>query len=419
MKTFSDLLTSKVNATAINDTIQRALSAAGLQSASGPLRTVTDTIRNALASAGLHSAAAVPPADPATRAGSHVIDVQARVVSNDDGGNGLRQAPTGADAERRSEAPLSSGPAPAPGRFTAHRYCSANGTLAYKLYVPALSAVSADAAAGLRPLVVMLHGCTQSADDFAAGTQMNRLADAHGFLVVYPEQASDANASRCWNWFRPQDQARDGGEPALIAGVVREVGAVQGVDPRRVFVAGLSAGAAMAVVLGQTYPEVFAAVGAHSGLPYASAQDVPSALAVMKGGRSGLPGLPRTSAARSAQVLQPVPLIVFHGDRDHTVQHSNGEAMVEQAGRAFAAAAAPGGLSVSTQDGVAAGGRRYRRQRWADETGQVQMESWTVHGAGHAWSGGNAQGSYTDGAGPDASAAMLRFFLALPRAGSA
>ena len=431
MKNFTKALTPEFDAQAINDTIQRALSAAGLQTSSGPMRTVTDTIRHALASAGLQGAA--PSSSPAPDANETVIDVVARVVNGGEGGEGgtcqpPRQPQQGPAADELHEPTPASSPAHAPGRTTTHRYSSAAGTLAFKLYVPAVPAVPAAAAEGLRPMVVMLHGCTQSADDFAAGTQMNRLADEHGFLVVYPEQAADANASRCWNWFRPQDQARDGGEPSLIAGIVRQVAAGHGVDERRVFVAGLSAGAAMAVVLGQTYPEVFAAVGAHSGLPYASAQDIPSALAAMKGGRSGLPGLQRKSATSGAQrtqplrplrPLQPHPLIVFHGNRDHTVQHSNGEEMVRQASSAFAAASAQGTLLASTQDGVAPGGRSYSRKRWSDAAGQVQIESWTLHGAGHAWSGGDARGSYTDSAGPDASAAMLRFFLALPRGGSA
>ena len=263
-------------------------------------------------------------------------------------------------------------------------------------------------------MLVMLHGCTQSADDFAAGTRMNQLADAHGFLVLYPEQAAHANASRCWNWFRPQDQQRDGGEPALIAGIVREVAARQDADPQRIFVAGLSAGAAMAVVLGQTYPDLFAGVGAHSGLPYASAHDMATALAAMKGGRSGLPGARRAAQAAPNKAARPVPTIVFHGDRDHTVQPSNGDQIVQQAQAAYQAQAGATPLQASTQDGQASSGRRYSRTVLANAAGQPQIESWTLHGAGHAWSGGDSRGTYTDGSGPDASAEMLRFFLALP-----
>jgi poly(3-hydroxybutyrate) depolymerase len=188
-----------------------------------------------------------------------------------------------------------------------------------------------------------------------------------------------------------------------------------GADPRRVFVAGLSAGAAMAVVLGETYPDLFAAVGVHSGLPYGSAHDLPSALAAMKGGRSGMPGMKQAAAASNGarrKAQQAVPTIVFHGDRDHTVQQSNAAHIVQQAQEAHGAA-----LRVSLQQGVAPGGRRYSRALHADAGGQVRIEHWTLHGAGHAWSGGHPGGSCTDSRGPDASAEMVRFFMALPRAG--
>ncbi len=345
----------------INDTIGQALAQAGLNTQSGPLKGVTETIRKALASAGLGGGTAASAAD------ADVIDVVARDI----------------DAKPS---------APGAGQFVRRTLQHPAGARDYKLYQPA---VRAGAVPGLQPLVVMLHGCTQSADDFAAGTQMNRLADEHGFLVLYPEQSTSANASRCWNWFRPQDQVRDGGEPALIAAMVRSVMSEQPVDAQRVFVAGLSAGAAMAVVLGETWPDLFAAVGAHSGLPYAAAHDIPSAMAAMKG---------RGAVGRSA--AHAVPTIVFHGDRDHTVQHSNGEHIAQQARRATPA------LDVSSASGTATGGRRYTRELHTDAGGRVVVEQWTVHGAGHAWSGGDAAGSYTDNAGPDASAEMLRFFLA-------
>lgn len=369
------------DAEAIQATIQKALASAGLDTSSGPMHEVTETIRRALA--------AGRPADHAAGVdGDAVIDVAARVV------------PAGADA----------------GRFEAHAFSNDAGTRSYKLYVPASKPQ------GPCALVVMLHGCTQSAADFAAGTRMNRLADEHGFLVVYPEQAAHANASKCWNWFKPQDQLRGAGEPSLIAGIVLDVARRQGADPRRIFVAGLSAGAAMAVVLGETYPELFAAVGVHSGLPYGSAHDMPSALAAMKGGRSGLPGLktaPGAARGPRRKAVQAVPVIVFHGDRDHTVQPTNAEQIVEQARQAHGADSDDTALRVETESGVAAGGRRFTRAWHTDAEGRVRIENWTLHGAGHAWSGGHASGSYTDSTGPDASAEMLRFFLALPRGGSA
>lgn len=387
------------DANAINATIQQALASAGIDTTSGPMHDVTETIRRAL---GTGRPAEVAPSFN----DKMVFDVGARII------------PTGEDtpaAVWQSEASNHEA-SQAPGSFETHQFSNAAGSRAYKVYVPAGQANAP------RPLIVMLHGCTQSVDDFAAGTQMNRLADAHGFLVVYPEQPSQANASKCWNWFKPQDQLRGTGEPSLIAGIVREVAQTHGADPRRIFVAGLSAGAAMAVVLGETYPELFAGVGAHSGLAYGSAHDIPSALAAMKGGRSGMPGLkqvPGAAATPRKKAVHAVPIIVFHGDRDHTVQHTNGANIVQQARDAHGTQPGETSLSASTQTGIAPGGQRFSRTVHAGPDGQARMESWTLHGAEHAWSGGHASGSYTDGTGPDASAEMVRFFMSLQRAGSA
>ena len=297
------------------------------------------------------------------------------------------------------------------GGFEVDEFSNDAGSRTYKVYVPARKFK------GPRPMIVMLHGCTQTADDFAAGTQMNRLADEHGFLVVYPEQAAGSNASMCWNWYQPQDQVRGTGEPSLIAGIVGEVARRHGTDPRCIYVAGLSAGAAMAVVLGETYPELFAGVGAHSGLPYCSAHDIPTALAAMNGWHGGIRGWESVSgpAGTPRHALRAVPVIVFHGDRDHTVQSANGDCIVQQASDAYGAPAQGARLSVRSEAGVASGGRSFTRTVHADGKGQARIESWTLHGAGHAWSGGHASGSYTDGAGPDASAEMVRFFMALPR----
>lgn len=386
----------------IHKTIQRAFEAAGLDTTTGPMQNVSEVIRRALAR-GMPGAAevTVPTEDDS------VIDVWASVAAVDN---------DGPDSDAGRKPSPSRDDAPVPGTFETNEFSNHAGSRSYKLYVPTRLPDTPP------PLLVMLHGCTQSADDFAAGTQMNRLAEEHGFLVVYPEQATHANPSKCWNWFKPQDQARDSGEPALIAGIAREVVSRHGADPRRVFVAGLSAGAAMAVVLGETYPEVFAGVGAHSGLPYASAHDIPSAMAAMKGGRSGLPGLrglPVASATPGKRAGQAVPIIVFHGDRDHTVQPTNGAEIVQQALDVHLREAGDLNLHAFTESGVSPGGRRYSRTVHTDADGHACIEAWTVHGAGHAWSGGHSSGSYTDGAGPDASAEMLRFFLTLPRAGSA
>jgi poly(hydroxyalkanoate) depolymerase family esterase len=394
MKHHSSSQASAFTAASITETIERALATAGLDTKSSPMRTVTENIRRALSSAGMSSAARSPDTD------ASVIDVVARVVGipQEEGRGEPRRKPPPAEPK-------------APGEFVTCEFSNGAGTRAYKLYVPARTSDSP------MPLVVMLHGCTQSADDFAAGTQMNRLADGHGFMVAYPEQAADANVSKCWNWFKAQDQVRGGGEPSLIAGIAGDVVERNGADPRRIFVAGLSAGAAMAVILGETYPELFAGVGAHSGLPYGSAHDIPSAMTAMKGGRRA--SLPGAATPARKKAVNAVPIIVFHGDRDHTVKQTNGAAIIQQAKDAHAAEAGERALRSSIQHGTAPGGRSYSRTVHADASGQPRIESWTLHGGGHAWSGGNSSGSYTDGTGPDASAEMVRFFLAQPRAGSA
>jgi poly(hydroxyalkanoate) depolymerase family esterase len=261
----------------------------------------------------------------------------------------------------------------------------------YKLFIPP--------GAGSRPmpLVLMLHGCTQNPDDFAAGTRMNELAAAHGFFVLYPAQAQRANPQRCWNWFKSNHQGRGRGEPEILAGMVREVMARQSIDPDRVYVAGLSAGGAMAAIVGAAYPELIAAVGVHSGLAAGAAHDVASALEAMK-----------TGAARKPRAVAR-PTIVFHGDADGTVHPANGKQVIEAAGPA-------GGTSIESEQLRANGRRPATRQVHRDGSGAVVMEHWSVHGSPHAWSGGSARGSYTDPQGPDASAEMLRFFLEHPRA---
>jgi poly(hydroxyalkanoate) depolymerase family esterase len=301
-------------------------------------------------------------------------------------------------------------PSALPGSFTEHSFSNAAGTRTYKLYVPAVYDPASDHA---YPLVVMLHGCTQSPDDFAAGTRMNALADQHGLLVAYPAQSPNANGSKCWNWFRPGDQDRAAGEPALLAGLTRELIRRHAVDPQRVYVAGLSAGAAMAVILGTTHPELYAAVGAHSGLPYRAARDVPSAFAAM-GGTPGLREATAPSAAHARQgVHQPatvVPLIVFHGDADRTVAPANSEALVKQA-----TAAVTGGSPKVESESATGNGRAYTRSVYTTALGDPLVEHWQIHGASHAWSGGSSRGTYTDPLGPDASAAMVRFFLQVKR----
>jgi poly(hydroxyalkanoate) depolymerase family esterase len=255
------------------------------------------------------------------------------------------------------------------------------------------------------PLVVMLHGCTQDPDDFAVGTQMNFLAEVNGFLVAYPAQAASANVSKCWNWFHAAHQERDRGEPSLIAGITRQVMAEYQVDARRVYVAGLSAGGAMAALMVATYPDLYVAVGVHSGLAAGSAHDMPSAFEAMrKGGQSG-----RMVAGRT------VPLILFHGDRDATVHPVNADDLLHQWVTGKPVAADKAAPSVTKSRGRAVDGRAYTCESYSDACGQVVAEQWTIHGAGHCWSGGNGNGSFTDPIGPDASREMVRFFQNHPR----
>jgi poly(hydroxyalkanoate) depolymerase family esterase len=274
-------------------------------------------------------------------------------------------------------------------RFIAGTYSNAAGSRTYKLFIPSRSQGQQ------LPLIVMLHGCTQSPDDFAAGTRMNFLAEEQNCFVVYPEQPSGANQSKCWNWFRTGDQRRGGGEPSMIAGITRQIMRDHAIDPKRVYVAGLSAGGAAAAIMGATYSDLYAAVGVHSGLACGAASDLPSAFAAMRqGGGSKAIADGKTS----------VPTIVFHGDRDTTVHPKNGDQIIEQS----AGAMRP---TTKVLRGRVPNGHAYTRTILSDAGGRATSEHWNVDGAGHAWSGGSPAGSYTDARGPDATREMLRFFL--------
>jgi poly(hydroxyalkanoate) depolymerase family esterase len=301
---------------------------------------------------------------------------------------------------RAKPTPAAAGAAPRPdkaaapteqGGFEEQSWSGREGTITYKLYHPA------NATAGM-PLVVMLHGCTQSPEDFARGTGMNALADELGFFVAYPRQTASANAQKCWNWFKPGDQQRDRGEPALLAGITRHVVAEHAIDPARVYVAGLSAGGAAAAIMAAEYPDIYAAAGIHSGLACGAARDLPSAMMAMQ----------RGGTARKQERF--VPVITFHGDRDTTVAEANSQQII-----AAASAAAGMPLEVRVEEGRSPSGRRFTRKVSTDTAGVARIEQWTVEGSGHAWSGGDAGGSYTDPSGPEASREMLRFFLAQRR----
>jgi poly(hydroxyalkanoate) depolymerase family esterase len=272
-------------------------------------------------------------------------------------------------------------------RFEDRSFANAAGVRAYKLYVP--SGYNGQPL----PLVVMLHGCAQSPDDFAAGTRMNHLAEEQTFLVAYPAQPQSANAGKCWNWFKSGDQQRDRGEPSLIAGITRQIMEEFPVERGRVYIAGLSAGGAAAAIMGSAYPDLYAAIGVHSGLACGAARDMPSAFTAMKNG-----GSPAATSRASA-----VPAIVFHGDHDTTVHPVNGHEVITQA-------KAGAKLEPKVTGGVSPNGRKYTQTIHADASGRPMAEHWVLHGSGHAWSGGSTAGSYTDPHGPDASREMMRFF---------
>jgi poly(hydroxyalkanoate) depolymerase family esterase len=282
------------------------------------------------------------------------------------------------------------------GKFVTGSYANQAGARPYKLYIPTCYAEQR------LPLVVMLHGCTQTPDDFANGTRMNALAEERQCFVLYPQQTHAANRSLCWNWFKRSDQRRDQGEPAILAGMTREVMHRYRIDPSRVYVAGLSAGGAMAAVMGTAYPELYAAVGVHSGLACGSAHDVPSAFAAMRGTPASMSG----DHAGSTPLATATPTIVFHGDQDKTVHPRNGEHVVSRSVERTSAS----GADASIERAQVPGGHAYTRTIHRDSTGRVVLEYWLVHGGGHAWFGGSPRGSYMDPKGPDAAREMIRFF---------
>ena len=363
----------------MNPAFQRLIGEATRLTQAGDLHAATAVIQSAL------GGAAAPPAAPARAAPPAAADAAAWIIDVD-----AREVPDAVDPPGAVDPPDAA--RPQRGVFVAGSYALAGaGARDYKLHLPPASATGVPL-----PLVVMLHGCTQDPDDFAAGTRMNEAADERGFVVLYPAQAAKANSSRCWNWFKHNHQQRGRGEPALLAGMTRDVMQRHAIDPQRVYVAGLSAGGAMAAILGQAYPELYAAIGVHSGLPVGAARDVKTAFEAMQGS-------PSAAAGSRAGVMPPT--IVFHGDRDATVHPVNGERIV---------AAAHGSATPAAEEERARSnnGRPYTRRSYRDATGRVVAEHWLVHGAGHAWSGGDAGGSYTDAEGPDATMAMLRFFFA-------
>ena len=395
----------------MNDTLQQLMRDATRLTRAGRLDEATETIQRALrGEPQTATAKATPNAGDTTKSGAVTLDASATVP-----GGSVYEVDTreydAAEADFAAAETAHHGELHTPrhvaygdvgeeshtdsgkGEFINGNHKHASKTLRYKLYVPPKPI------GGSSSLVVMLHGCTQDADDFAAGTGMNEAAREQGFFVLYPEQSQSANASCCWNWFQPGDQQRGSGEPALIATLTLAMIKKHRIDPRRVYIAGLSAGGAMATIVAEAYPEIFAAIGVHSGLARGAASNVMEAFTVMQSGDTS-----RAEHVAGINMQPSVPTIVFHGDQDQTVHPRNGEQVI--------AAVLREEVGAKVERGVSPKGRHYTRSRHVDKKGKRLAEHWLVHGAGHAWSGGDVAGSFTDASGPDATREMLRFFFA-------
>jgi poly(hydroxyalkanoate) depolymerase family esterase len=368
---------------------------AAIQEALGPLsNTHTNTATSSFRSSALTDMTKLPAGQPEF---VHKLLEQLGV-----GVPGMNSHPATDDTALRDSPATTPDKASSTGQFLSKSYSNQAGRRAYKLYIPSTYCGQP------MPLMVMLHGCTQNPDDFSVGTQMNIVAEEKQCFVVYPAQEQSANASKCWNWFKAIDQQRGQGEPSIIAGITNEVIAEYGLDRDKIYVAGLSAGGAMAIIMGTTYPDLYKAVGVHSGLPYAAANDLPSAMSAMRGIAAKRPRF--RNGASSQTALGAIPIIVFHGDRDTTVSAVNGDQLIDDFVRNFKQKDAGAAMNVLVEDGGKPGQRTYTRTSHHVEGQPAIAEHWVIHGAGHAWAGGSANGSYTDASGPDASREMLRFF---------
>lgn len=288
-------------------------------------------------------------------------------------------------------------------RFLSRVIETADGPRSYKLYVPSRYDKSRPA-----PLLVVLHGCTQNPDDIARGTRFNELAEQSGMIIAYPEQPQKYNGLKCWNWFDPAHQTRGKGEPALIASIAQRVMNDYSVDARRVFIAGLSAGGAMALTTAYAYPELFAAAGIHSGIAYGAVASVADAMTAMRTGAPDPPALP-AAVVRGMGSARHFPAIVFQGKADKSVNYVNSSQIVSQ----LAASWKPSALSKIGESSAENSGYHSTTRLYGN--GKALIEEWVVDELGHAWSGGSKDGTYTDPKGPDASREMIRFFLQHPR----
>ncbi|HEX9894808.1 MAG TPA: PHB depolymerase family esterase [Gemmatimonadales bacterium] len=288
--------------------------------------------------------------------------------------------------------------------FTEHVVETGLGRRRYRLFVPGRT----DGGDPL-PLLVVLHGCTQDAADIARGTRFNQHAERQGMLVLYPEQPIEANPQKCWNWFLPAHQGRDSGEPALVAYLTRRVMAEYPVDSGRIYLVGVSAGGAMAVLTAIAYPEIYTALGVHSGIGYRAAENLASALTAMKGEGSPPGELAREAHAAMGDRARAVPIMVVQGQLDPAVNAGNAQRISEQF--VTLAVMAGSGPAPPETDGFTSGGREVTRTVWLTADGPALVEQWIIEGLAHAWSGGSPDGTWTDPAGPDASAEMIRFLL--------
>ncbi len=275
---------------------------------------------------------------------------------------------------------------------------------AYRLYLPA--AVSSRN--GL-PLLVMLHGCKQDALVFAEGTRMNQLAERHDFIVLYPEQSRQANPLGCWNWFDPA-VLKGAGEAAALARIVRSVMKRYPVDPTRIYVAGMSAGGAMACVLAARYGSLFAACAIHSGLMYrAAASPLAAGSAMRRGSASSAVETARESALASRTSAAFVPTLVIHGAHDETVRPVNADQIVEQSLTLAEYESQPPKPLVATAERRVAGSRRaYQLNDYARD-GRIVLRKIIIEGLDHAWSGGDERHPFNDSQGPDASQLIWEF----------
>jgi poly(hydroxyalkanoate) depolymerase family esterase len=305
--------------------------------------------------------------------------------------------------------PPGGGATPGKGTSFSGTYTNAAGSRAYRGYVPSTYKAGTPV-----PLLVVLHGCTESADVFRQLTRFDELAEAKGFLVVFPEQPKSANNQNCWNFFQDAQTHRGTGEPSLIAGITDWVGQHYSVDSHRIYVAGLSAGGAMASVMAATYPDVYAAIGIGSGCEYA-------ATATCAGYKSADPAAAAQAAYKEMGTrARAMPVISFSGDKDTTVPPVNADQLLQQwqltADLADDGATNGSVLSkpTSTISGQVPNGLSYTVRSYGDAQTNELVQYWVVNGMSHAWSGGCSCQPYAEPKGPDATAAMYAFFVKHP-----